>query len=41
MNTFHDKYQAFLSDFGNGSTMVLSTSENDIVSSRMISVRGE
>lgn len=38
MNTFHDKYQAFLSDFGNGRTMVLSTSENDIVSSRMMSV---
>ncbi len=38
MNTFHDKYQAFLSDFGNGRTMVLSTSENDIVSSRMMSI---
>ncbi len=38
MNIFHDKYQVFLSDFGNGRTMVLSTSEKDIVSSRMMSV---
>lgn len=38
MNTFHDKYQTFLSDFGSGRTMVLSTSENNIVSSRMMSV---
>ena len=38
MNSFDDKYSAFLSDFGNGKTMVLSTAENDIVSSRMMSV---
>ena len=38
MNTFSDKFEAFLSDFGKGRKMVLSTSENDIVSSRMMSV---
>ncbi len=38
MNSFYDKYTAFLSEFINGKTMVLSTSENDIVSSRMMSV---
>ena len=38
METFLYKYKAFLEDFGNGKTMVLSTSENNIVSSRMMSV---
>lgn len=38
MNSFYDKYTAFLSEFIIGKTMVLSTSENDIVSSRMMSV---
>lgn len=38
MNTFSNKYKAFLSDFSKGRKMVLSTSENDIVSSRMMSV---
>lgn len=37
-NVFDEKYDAFLSDFGKGRTMVLSTSENDRVSSRMMSV---
>lgn len=35
---FSDKYRAFLLDFGKGRTMVLSTSENNKVSSRMMSV---
>lgn len=35
---FVDKYNSFLSDFGKGRKMVLSTSENDIVSSRMMSI---
>lgn len=38
MNTFSQKYGAFLSEFGKGRKMVLSTSENDRVSSRMMSV---
>ena len=38
MNTFTTAYQNFLSDFGKGRTMVLSTSENDVVYSRMMSV---
>lgn len=38
MNKFEEKYKAFLSDFGKGRTMVLSTSENDRVSSRMMSI---
>jgi len=38
MHTFSEKYEAFLSDFGKARKMVLSTSENDIVSSRMMSV---
>ncbi len=38
MHSFTEKYEAFLSDFGKGRKMVLSTSENDIVSSRMMSV---
>ncbi|MBQ8515449.1 MAG: pyridoxamine 5'-phosphate oxidase family protein [Ruminococcus sp.] len=38
MNTFLNKFQALLSDFGKGRKMVLSTSENNIVSSRMMSV---
>ena len=35
---FHDKYSNFLSEFGKGRKMVISTSENDKVSSRMMSV---
>ena len=35
---FHDKYSSFLSEFGKGRKMVLSTSVNDKVSSRMMSV---
>ncbi|HPY84530.1 MAG TPA: tyrosine-protein phosphatase [Ruminococcus flavefaciens] len=35
---FTEKFSAFLGDFGIGRTMVLSTSENDRVSSRMMSV---
>lgn len=35
---YQEKYQAFLSEFGKGRKMVLSTSENDKVSSRMMSV---
>lgn len=38
MDNFPDKIQSFLSDFGKGRKMVLSTSENDKVSSRMMSV---
>lgn len=38
MNTFSAAYEKFLSDFGKGRTMVLSTAENNIVSSRMMSV---
>lgn len=38
MTTFHDNYNAFLSDFGKGRKMVLSTAENNRVSSRMMSV---
>ncbi len=38
MHTFSDKYKAFFEDFGKGKAMVLSTSENNIVSSRMMSV---
>lgn len=38
MNPFIEKYEAFLSEFGQGRKMVLSTSENDRVSSRMMSV---
>ncbi len=38
METFSDRYKVFLEDFGKGKTMVLSTSENNIVSSRMMSV---
>lgn len=38
MYTFSEKFETFLSDFGNGQKMVLSTSENNIVSSRMMSV---
>ena len=38
MNTFSAEYENFLSDFGKGRTMVLSTSEDNIVSSRMMSV---
>ena len=38
MNPFIERYQAFLSEFGQGRKMVLSTSENNRVSSRMMSV---
>lgn len=38
MDIFSSEYKAFLSDFGKGRKMVLSTSENDMVSSRMMSV---
>lgn len=38
MHTFTNEYNMFLENFGNGRTMVLSTSENNIVSSRMMSV---
>lgn len=38
MDNFLSKYEAFLSDLGKGRIMVLSTSENNIVSSRMMSV---
>lgn len=38
MSEFSNKLEAFLSDFGKGRKMVLSTSENDVVSSRMMSV---
>ena len=38
MDSFISKYNTFLADFGEGRKMVLSTSENDKVSSRMMSV---
>ena len=38
MNEFYQKVDEFFSDFGKGRKMVLSTSENDKVSSRMMSV---
>lgn len=38
MIAFHNNYNAFLSAFGKGRKMVLSTSENNKVSSRMMSV---
>lgn len=38
MEDYHDRFEGFLSDFGKGRTMVLSTAENDVVSSRMMSV---
>lgn len=38
MNLFNDKYNAFLIEFGQGRKMVFSTSENNRVSSRMMSV---
>lgn len=38
MNSFLEKYNEFLTEFGQGRKMVLSTSENDKVSSRMMSV---
>lgn len=38
MNTFSQKYKAFLLEFGKGRKMVLSTSENNRVSSRMMSI---
>ncbi len=38
MNAFTTAYQNFLSDFGKGRTMVLSTSAENLVTSRMMSV---
>ena len=38
MNNFNDQYNAFLNEFGKGRKMVLSTSLNDKVTSRMMSV---
>ena len=38
MNTFDDIYAKFLLDFGKGRKMVLSTSESNRVSSRMMSI---
>ena len=38
MGLFDDKYNTFLTEFGHGRKMVLSTSENNRVSSRMMSV---
>lgn len=38
MNIFFDKMEIFFSDFGKGRKMVLSTSENNKVSSRMMSI---
>ena len=38
MDEFQQKLTAFFADFGKGRKMVLSTSENDKVSSRMMSV---
>ena len=38
MDSFISKYNTFLADFGEGRKMVLSTSENAKVSSRMMSV---
>ena len=38
MDIYTDKIKAFYSDFGTGRKMVLSTSENNRVSSRMMSV---
>ena len=35
MSLFNDKYNAFLAEFGQGRKMVLSTSENNKVSSRI------
>lgn len=38
MNTFFDRYNNFLREFGNGKPMVLSSSEKDKVTSRMMSI---
>ena len=38
MELFEDRIESFYTDFGKGRIMVLSTSENDRVSSRMMSV---
>ena len=38
MELFEERMKAFFTDFGKGRKMVLSTSENDRVSSRMMSV---
>ena len=38
MGDYEDRMESFFADFGKGRKMVLSTSENDRVSSRMMSV---
>lgn len=38
METFKNKYNSFLKEFGKSKTMVLSTSENNKVTSRMMSI---
>lgn len=38
MDTFEEKYSAFLLEFGKGRKMVLSTAEKDRVTSRMMSI---
>lgn len=38
MNVFENNYSEFLVEFGKGRKMVLSSSENDEVTSRMMSV---
>lgn len=38
MSTFFYEYEKFLFDFGKGRKMVLSTAEDNIVSSRMMSI---
>lgn len=38
MNIFIDRYHDFLREFGSGKTMVLSSSEKDKVTSRMMSI---
>lgn len=38
MDTFKDKYNKFLIEYGKARKMVLSTSENDMVTSRMMSI---
>ena len=38
LNTFDEKYNNFLDEFGKGKAMVLSSSENNEVTSRMMSI---
>lgn len=38
MDTFKDKYNKFLIEYGKARKMVLSTSENDMVTSRMMNI---